>query len=113
MLNIRTTGGEIGILAHHIPLASGVEISEMNYLQEGKRFPFAIGGGFVYVGEDNVVTVIANSVESPEEIDLHRAEESKKRAEERLKDHHDDTDLRRAEIALQKALIRINVKSST
>ena len=83
MLNLRTTAGQIGILANHLPLASGIEISEMNYIQNGERHIFAVAGGFVYVNEDET-TIIANAIESPEEIDLRRAEEAKQRAEKRL-----------------------------
>ena len=78
-INIRTTAGQIGILAHHIPLASGVEISQMNYIVDGKKTYFAVAGGFVHVNE-NETTLIANAIESQEEIDLHRAEEAKQRA---------------------------------
>ena len=108
-INIRTTAGQIGILAHHIPLASGVEISQMNYIIDGKKTYFAVAGGFVHVNE-NETTLIANAIESQEEIDLHRAEEAKQRAEERLQNKNSDTDILRAEIALRRALTRIHVK---
>ena len=109
-INIRTTAGQIGILAHHIPLASGVEISQMNYIVDGKKTYFAVAGGFVHVNE-NETTLIANAIESQEEIDLHRAEEAKQRAEERLQNKNSDTDILRAEIALRRALTRIHVKA--
>lgn len=108
ILNIRTTAGQMGILASHLPLASGLEISEMNYVENGERKHFSIAGGFVYVGE-NGTTLIVNAIESPEEIDLNRAEEAKKRAEKRLS-QKSDIDIARAEIALKRALTRINVK---
>jgi len=108
ILNIRTTAGQMGILASHLPLASGLEISEMNYVENGERKHFSIAGGFVYVGE-NETTLIVNAIESPEEIDLSRAEEAKKRAEKRLS-QKSDIDIARAEIALKRALTRINVK---
>ena len=108
-INIRTTAGQIGILAHHIPLASGVEISQMNYIIDGKKTYFAVAGGFVHFNE-NETTLIANAIESQEEIDLHRAEEAKQRAEERLQNKNSDTDILRAEIALRRALTRIHVK---
>ena len=94
LLNLRTTAGQIGILANHLPLASGLEI--------------ALSGGFVYVNEDET-TIIANAIESPEEIDLRRAEEAKRRAEKRLQDK--DGDILRAEMALRKAITRIHVKN--
>lgn len=108
-INIRTTAGQIGILAHHIPLASGVEISQMNYIIDGKKTYFAVAGGFVHVNEKET-TLIANAIESQEEIDLHRAEKAKQRAEERLQNKNSDTDVLRAEIALRRALTRIHVK---
>ena len=108
-LNLRTTAGQIGILAHHIPLASGVEISEMNYMIDGKKTYFAVSGGFVHVNEHET-TLIANAIESQEEIDLRRAEAAKRRAEERMKSHNEQIDMVRAEAALKRAIMRINVK---
>lgn len=110
MLNLKTTSGQIGILANHLPLASAIDISEMNYIQNGERYKFAIAGGFVYVNEDDT-TIIANAIESPEEIDLRRAQEAKQRAEGRLKSSPSEIDVMRAEIALRKALLRIQVKN--
>lgn len=81
----------------------------MNYIQNGERYIFALSGGFVYVNEEET-TIIANAIESPEEIDLRRAQEAKQRAEGRLKTSQSDIDILRAEIALKKALMRIQVK---
>lgn len=109
MLNLRTTTGQIGIYANHIPLASVIEISDMDYIEDGKRNIFAIAGGFVYVN-DIETTIIANAIESQEEIDLLRAEDAKARAEEILNRKENNMDIARAEIALKKALTRIKVK---
>ena len=79
-INLDTTAGQIGILAHHIPLASGVKVSQMNYIIDGKRTYFSIAGGFVYVNETET-TLIANAIESQDEIDLERAQEAKRRAQ--------------------------------
>lgn len=111
MLNLRTTSGQIGILANHLPLASAIDISEMNYIKDEQRYKFALAGGFVYVNDDET-TIIANAIESPEEIDLRRAQEAKARAEERLHNQsNDDMDILRAEVALRKAITRIRVKN--
>lgn len=111
MINLRTTSGQIGILANHLPLASAIDISEMNYIKDGQRYKFALAGGFVYVNDDET-TIIANAIESPEEIDLRRAQEAKARAEERLHNQsNDDMDILRAEVALRKAITRIRVKN--
>lgn len=107
ILNVRTINGQMGILANHLPLASAIEISDMNFVSQGQREIFAIGGGFVYVGQ-NDTTIIANSIESQEEIDINRAKKAKERAQKRLESK--DGDIIRAEMALKKALNRIHVK---
>ena len=109
MLNVRTKMGQIGILANHMPLASAIEISEMNMIQNGNREEFAIAGGFIYVGEDET-TIIANAIESQNEIDVERAQDAKKRAEERISKKSADIDMIRAEAALKRAIVRIHVK---
>lgn len=108
-VNLRTTAGQIGVLAHHMPLASGIEISQMSYIKDNKREEFAIAGGFVYVGV-NETTIIANAIESKEEIDVNRAQEARRRAEQRLKEKSETVDYTRAEVALKRAMTRINVK---
>ena len=102
-INLDTTAGQIGILAHHIPLASGVKVSQMNYIIDGKRTYFSVAGGFIYVNE-------TETIESQEEIDLERAQEAKRRAEERLKIQNNEIDMLRAQAALQRAITRIHVK---
>lgn len=111
ILTIKTTDGYIGILAHHIPLAAGVEVSEMHYKIDNQTYEFAIAGGFLYVDDHNTVTVIANAIESQEEIDLARAQAAEKRARERLSSKKEGLDVKRAELALAKALVRIKVKN--
>lgn len=109
ILNIHTPLGQMGILADHIPLATPIEISEMNYVSQGKRYEFAISGGFVYVGQ-NETRVIANAIESSDEIDEQRALKAKERAERRLKSKNEEIDFMRAQLALKRALTRIRVK---
>ena len=101
-INLDTTAGQIGILAHHIPLASGVKVSQMNYIIDGKRTYFSVAGGFIYVNEIET-TLIANAIESQEEIDLERAQEG-------LKIQNNEIDMLRAQAALQRAITRIHVK---
>lgn len=109
ILNVRTTGGNIGILANHMPLASGIEVSQLSYETDSGREEFAISGGFVYVGLAET-TVIANAIESRDEIDVERAHKAKERAEKRLKAKSDKEDMLKAEVSLKRAINRINVK---
>jgi len=67
-----------------------------------------ITGGFVEVRPDRVI-ILADAAERVEEIDIARAEEAKRRAEERLKVHAPDVDLSRAEAALRRSLARLDI----
>lgn len=111
MLNVATTAGQIGIYANHIPLASVLTVSTMNYIQNGKREYFAISGGFVYIGEKET-TIIANTIEAASEIDENRAQKAKERAEKRKASNNPDIDMARAELALKRAINRINSKNT-
>ena len=104
--------GCLGILPGHAPLITELGIGELTYRAKGASEPghLAIISGFAEVLGDRV-TVLAETAERPEEIDISRAEEAKKRAEQRLAAAASDpnVDWGRAAIALQRSLIRIQV----
>ena len=105
-------GGCLGILPGHAPLITELGIGELTYRGKAASEPvhLAIISGFAEVLGDRV-TVLAETAERPEEIDVGRAEEAKKRAEQRLASAASDpnVDWGRAAIALQRSLIRIQV----
>ena len=111
IVNVRTTVGQMGILAHMLPFAGTLEISQMNFVQKGERKHYFVSGGFIYVKKDEV-TIITDASESPEEIDLNRAQKAKQRAEQRIASKNSETDMVRAELALKRAITRIGVKSN-
>lgn len=98
--------GEIGILPNHAPLIASLGIGVIRYTESGKIHNIAISGGFMEV-VNNKVTVLANTAETSESIDLTRAQAAKDRAETRIKEHSPDTDFARAEVALKRAMARI------
>lgn len=102
--------GYLGILPGHAPLLSELKIGEIMYRQEGKRSYLFCSWGFVEVLADRV-TVLAELAERPEDIDVSRAEQAKERAERRLKSKDPEMDFKRAQIALERALIRLQVAS--
>jgi F-type H+-transporting ATPase subunit epsilon len=106
-----TVPGSIGsfqILKNHAPLISNFEIGVITVKQNGNISHFTTSGGTVEVN-DNSVLVLADSAENVNDIDLNRAEQAQKRAEERLSQKHkEDIDEARAEAALHRALNRIN-----
>jgi F-type H+-transporting ATPase subunit epsilon len=103
--------GELGILPNHAPLISGLNVGVIRYTLNSTIKLVAITGGFVEV-IDNSVTVLADTAELSEEIDLSRAVEAKERAMKRLAVHSDEIDVRRAEYALRRATARINASEN-
>jgi F-type H+-transporting ATPase subunit epsilon len=102
--------GQLGILPGHAPLMTELGIGELSYLISTSSQPIllAVISGFAEVLPDRV-TVLAETAERAEEIDLARAQEAKARAEKRLSAGDTNLDWDRANIALQRSLIRIQV----
>jgi F-type H+-transporting ATPase subunit epsilon len=101
--------GELGILPGHTPLLTTLKIGELAYKQGGKTFRVAVNWGYLEVGEDKV-TVLVDTAEKSDEIDLERAKAALGRAENALKTlSQEDVNYARMEAALQRALIRIQV----
>jgi F-type H+-transporting ATPase subunit epsilon len=114
VVEVTLPGGDgcLGILPGHAPLITELGIGELTYHAKGASEVghLAVISGFAEVLGDRV-TVLAETAERPEEIDVARAEEAKKRAEERLASaaSNPDVDWARAAVALQRSLIRIQV----
>jgi len=102
--------GYLGILPGHAPLISELKIGEITYKAGGRQKHLAVCWGFLEVLPEQV-TVLAEAAEKAEEIDVTRAEAAKERAEKRLRSPDPETDLNRASIALERALIRLQVAS--
>jgi len=100
--------GELAILPHHAPLMTTLQPGELRVKQGGEEFSLAISGGFLEVRPDRV-TILADAAERAEEIDIARAEEAKRRAEEQLGRPATEVDSVRAEAALRRSLVRIKV----
>lgn len=102
--------GEFGVLPGHIPFLAALAVGCIGYTVAGKKQCAFVSGGFAEVS-DNKVTVLAESSELGENIDVARAMEAKKRAEERLQSKESGMNVERANAALQRAVIRINIHS--
>ncbi len=108
MIEFTTTEGDIGIYKNHIPLTAVLAPGVVTITENTESKKAAVHSGFVEILGDKV-TLLAEVAEWPDEIDKHRAQEAKMRAERRLKVKEAGLDVRRAEIALKKALIRIDI----
>lgn len=98
--------GEFGILPNHVPFMSALEIGVAKIIVDGKPQLFTIMGG-IFQLKDNEALILTQLAERAEEIDVERAKEARKRAEERLEEVEGEIDLQRAEIALAKAMARL------
>ncbi|MBA9027866.1 MULTISPECIES: F0F1 ATP synthase subunit epsilon [Bacillaceae] len=108
MVSAKAKSGELGIMAGHVPMVAPLDIAAVRLKNEGRTDYIAINGGFLEVRPD-VVTILAQSAERAETIDLVRAQSAKERAEKRLRENPDSIDIKRAELALKRAINRINI----
>ena len=107
-LEIPGAEGYFGVLPGHAPLFSELKVGEVGYRKRDRWFFLAVAWGFVEVLSDKV-RILAETAERAHEIDVERAMRAKQRAEERLARGGEDVDYSRVLIALERALIRIQV----
>lgn len=109
MIEFNTASGEIGVYKKHIPLTTVLAPGVVKIHRDGEEdIIAAVHSGFAEILPEKV-TLLAEIAEWPNEIDKNRAEAALKRAEERLANKTEAIDLRRAEFALRKALVRIDI----
>jgi len=107
-VTIPGTQGNFQVLKDHAPLISSFEIGVVKVKTASVETYYVTAGGTVEVNQNRVL-VLADSIEKITDIDKDRAEEAKKRAEERLKrKNEEDVDEARAQAALNRALNRLN-----
>lgn len=110
-LSVFTTAGELTILPGHVDFIGNVEICPVTIVKDGALKKYAAGNGAINVDQrNNLVTLILSSIESVEEIDMERALESKRIAEQLVIDAKTKKEIEKAEIKLKKAINRINLK---
>lgn len=108
MVEFNTTEGEIGVLKGHVPTTVIVSPGILTITEAEGTKEAALHAGFAEILQNEVV-ILAEIIEWPEEIDEERAVRAKERAEERLRTKTPETDILRAETALQRAMARIHV----
>ncbi|WP_425284445.1 F0F1 ATP synthase subunit epsilon [Alkalicoccus daliensis] len=109
MVSVKTINGELGILPNHLPLVTPLAIGAIRLKKDKDVRLIALSGGFIEVRQDEV-NILAESAELPSDIDITRARAAKERAERRLEEaKRDNIDFRRAELALKRALNRLDV----
>lgn len=111
IVNVVSPEGQRGILPNHMPIVVSLTVSRMTVEEEGGRETYAICGGTLFF-RDNQCTILTPAIENVRDIDLDRAIAAKERAEERLArgEADDSVDLARAQNALRRAENRIRIK---
>ncbi len=102
---IPLSDGDVGVLADHAPMIGALKEGVVKYVSEGADHFAAISGGVLSVA-DNEVILLARTAERAESIDLARAQASERRARQRIESHAADTDMKRAELSLRRAIAR-------
>lgn len=110
-INARSVEGEFGLLSDHMPMVAMLAISRLELVEENTSHEYAISGGMLHFS-NNVARILTDAIEGEEEIDIERARKAKDRAEKRLASQKTEINMRRAEIALEKAINRMNVKTN-
>lgn len=110
-IHCTTANGECAILPNHVPLVAMLPISKLILTINSQDEVFAISSGILHFS-NNQAEVLVDAIEGKEEIDLERARRSAERAKKRLERKDANTSIRRAEVSLQRALNRINVKGN-
>jgi len=100
--------GDLAILPHHTPLLTILSPGEIRVVKNGEGSLMAVSGGFLEV-LGNKITILADTAEREEEIDVHRAEEALKRAEERIATVPADRDLEVALASMRRSQARLRV----
>ena len=109
-LSVKTGVGVIGVLPNHAPLVSTLEICKLIIKNNGNELHYAISGGVIHIKKDHSISLMVDSIERQDEIDIKRALAAKERAEERLNNKDKtEVDITRAKLSLLRALNRIEV----
>lgn len=106
MVEFNTHEGEVGIYKGHIPMCMVIAPGILTITEDTESKNAALHAGFVEVLPDSV-TILAEIVEWPAEIDTERAQSALDRARNRIKELPEGTDVARAELALRRAITRL------
>ena len=110
-LTVPALDGGVGIMAHHENMVMAIAMGEMRITdEEGKKINVVVGTGFAQM-MNNRVTVLVDTAELPEEIDIRRAREAKERAEEQLRQKQSIQEYYHSQASLARAMSRLKATS--
>lgn len=108
-IHLTSVEGELTLLTNHVPIFLGLVPCRLVLKDtEDKKWEYAIAGGFCHL-ENNKAILLTDAIEGKGDIDLERAKKAYARARARIDKKDSATNLKRAQLALEKAINRINV----
>lgn len=112
VIHLRAPGieGSFGVLKNHVPFLTALDIGEIEVETGDQKHFFVSGGGFAEV-LNNVVSILAETAERADEIDVERAKKARERAEARLRARTEGVNINRARAALVRATTRLKIAS--
>lgn len=105
---IRTTEGDMGILANHAPFVAGLATGEMKIKENGKENFYYVSGGFIEIS-NNVVTILADEAMDVKDIDIEAARREAQIAKEKLEKSAENMDIATVQRALTQALTKVKI----
>lgn len=108
MVIMRTINGDAGILYGHQPMVTILDYGVLTIKNDGEDRFAAVLGGFAEINAEGM-SILTDAAEWADEIDVLRAERAKERAEARIRNMQTNIDIKRAELALKRALVRLDI----
>lgn len=108
MVIVRGTEGDLAVLKGRAPITTALKIGKIRIFQDGKERVAAVVDGYISVLE-NETTIVTEAAEWPDEINVERARAAKERAEKIIREGKKKSDIDRAELALKRAINRLDV----
>lgn len=110
MVIMRCTTGDMGILPGHMAYSAALDYGILRILDDDIERKIAVYGGLASIRND-VLTILTNDAEWPEDIDRARAEADREHAERRIQERTDDIEIQQDQVLLRRALVQIEVSS--
>jgi len=112
MVIMRCVTGDLGVLPGHKPCSALLDYGLLRILADDSERRMAVYGGLAMIRND-VLTILTDDADWPEEIDLARANLDREYAEKRLREKLDDMEIQNDQVLLRRALVQIEVSSSS
>ena len=110
MVIMRCITGDMGILPHHEPTSAILDYGVLRIISDGGERRMAVFGGIAQI-RDNVLTILANDAQWPEDIDMAFVESERERITRRVQENVDDLDIQRDAVLMRRTLVQIEVSA--